>query len=152
MDDSGNDSTCYCYYILTSTFTVSIGIYEHARYTPKGHAKQIVSVKLSPLYESHVLYRMRLSARQASLVWRDRQAKPLDTAVYWVERVARWGHASILHGASRDIPFYQLALLDIIGAGVLGLLLLLLLLRQSLKLLMNSVTSIFESRKKVETH
>ncbi|VVC99840.1 unnamed protein product [Leptidea sinapis] len=41
---------------------------------------------------------------------------PLDTAVYWVERVIRWGPAAKLHSDARDMPFYQLVLLDVIAA------------------------------------
>lgn len=77
---------------------------------------------------------MRVSARQASKIWRDRLNDPLETAVYWTERVARWGPAAKLHAQARDMPFYQLALLDVLAALVLGVIILLLVLRWSVKL------------------
>ncbi|CAH2076950.1 unnamed protein product, partial [Iphiclides podalirius] len=66
----------------------------------------------------------RLNARRVSSIWRDRQADPLETAVYWTERVIRWGHAAPLHSAARDMPLYQLALLDVIAAFAAAILVL----------------------------
>ncbi|CAK1600690.1 unnamed protein product [Parnassius mnemosyne] len=70
----------------------------------------------------------RVKARLVSSIWLDRQADPLETAVYWTERVIRWGHAAPLHSASRDMPFYQLALLDVIAAFTVAILILVTLL------------------------
>lgn len=68
---------------------------------------------------------MRISARRASKIWRDRQNDPLDTAVFSTERVIRWGHADQLHTIAKDQPFYQHILLDVAIAVfvVLGILL-----------------------------
>ncbi|XP_013178836.1 PREDICTED: UDP-glucuronosyltransferase 1-7C-like [Papilio xuthus] len=57
----------------------------------------------------------QLNARRVSSIWRDRQADPLETAVYWTERVIRWGHHAQLHSPARDMPLYQIALLDVIA-------------------------------------
>ncbi|CAG4985717.1 unnamed protein product [Parnassius apollo] len=70
----------------------------------------------------------RVKARLVSSIWRDRQADPLETAVYWTERVIRWGHAAPLHSSARDMPFYQLALLDVIAAFTVAILILVSLL------------------------
>ncbi|VVC97207.1 unnamed protein product [Leptidea sinapis] len=59
-------------------------------------------------------------ARLISQIWRDRANTPLDTAVYWTERVIRWGHRSPLHSTARNLSLYQYALLDI-ALFVIGL-------------------------------
>ncbi|XP_047507431.1 UDP-glucosyltransferase 2-like [Pieris napi] len=70
--------------------------------------------------------RMRERARHVSAMWHDREQLPLDTAVYWTERVIRWGNQSPLSSQSKYLPFYQYALLDV--AAFLTLLFTLLLL------------------------
>ncbi|KOB74100.1 UDP-glycosyltransferase UGT46A2 [Operophtera brumata] len=72
---------------------------------------------------------MKISARQASKIWKDRQNEPLDTAVFWTERVIRWGHADQLHTIAKDLPFYQYMLLDVAVAVLLAVLILLAVLR-----------------------
>ncbi|XP_068632422.1 UDP-glucosyltransferase 2-like isoform X3 [Battus philenor] len=67
----------------------------------------------------------RVHARRISSIWRDRQADPLETAVYWTERVIRWGNTAPLHSAARDMPLYQVALLDVIAAFIVAILILL---------------------------
>ncbi|XP_045447432.1 UDP-glycosyltransferase UGT5-like [Melitaea cinxia] len=61
----------------------------------------------------------RLNARRVSKMWHDRESAPLDTAIYWVERVIRWGHAGKLHSVSRDMPFYEYLLLDVLAVYAL---------------------------------
>ncbi|CAK1540718.1 unnamed protein product [Leptosia nina] len=73
---------------------------------------------LSAALEKVLSAEMRLQARQLSKIWNDRQNPPLDTAVYWVERVIRWGPAAKLHSPARDMPFYQVALLDVAAAYI----------------------------------
>ncbi|XP_072939187.1 UDP-glucosyltransferase 2-like [Epargyreus clarus] len=65
---------------------------------------------------------MRLNARRLSKIWQDRQSSPLETAVYWVERVIRWGPASPLHTAARELSFFEHALLDV-AATLIGIVL-----------------------------
>lgn len=72
---------------------------------------------------------MRLSARRASNIWSDRQADPLDTAVYWTERVIRWGHRAPLHSPARDLPLHQYLLLDVAAAILVAILVLIAILR-----------------------
>ncbi|OWR50645.1 UDP-glycosyltransferase UGT46A1 [Danaus plexippus plexippus] len=60
----------------------------------------------------------RETAQRLSKIWKDRESSPLDTAVFWTERVIRWGKAAPLHSTSRDLPFYQLALLDVAAAVI----------------------------------
>ncbi|XP_063536413.1 UDP-glucosyltransferase 2-like [Cydia strobilella] len=62
---------------------------------------------------------MRVSARRASQTWRDRQNEPLDTAVYWTERVLRWGQQAPLHSGAKHLAFHEYALLDV-AAALLG--------------------------------
>ncbi|XP_022123901.2 UDP-glycosyltransferase UGT5 isoform X1 [Pieris rapae] len=73
---------------------------------------------LSAALEKVLSAEMRLQARLLSNIWNDRQTPPLETAVYWVERVIRWGPAAKLHSPARDMPLYQLALLDVAAAFI----------------------------------
>ncbi|XP_050668702.1 UDP-glycosyltransferase UGT5-like isoform X2 [Leptidea sinapis] len=57
---------------------------------------------------------MQEKAKEVSQIWHDRENTPLHTAVYWTERVIRWGHKSPLHSPSRDMPLYQYLLLDVL--------------------------------------
>ncbi|XP_013149211.1 PREDICTED: UDP-glucuronosyltransferase 1-5-like [Papilio polytes] len=65
------------------------------------------------------------NAKRVSSIWRDRQADPLETAVYWTERVIRWGHHAPLHSPARDMPLYQVALLDVIATLAVAIFILL---------------------------
>ncbi|XP_022123896.2 UDP-glycosyltransferase UGT5 [Pieris rapae] len=58
---------------------------------------------------------MRERARLVSLMWHDRERPPLDTAVYWTERIIKWGNQSQLYSQAKYLPFYQYALLDVTG-------------------------------------
>ncbi|XP_063241754.1 UDP-glucosyltransferase 2-like [Bacillus rossius redtenbacheri] len=53
------------------------------------------------------------SARRASAVFRDRPMSALDTAVYWVEYVARHRGAPHIRSAAADMPLHQYLLLDV---------------------------------------
>lgn len=57
---------------------------------------------------------MQDSAKKVSSVFRDRPQPPLETAVYWIEHVARHG-GTHLRPASADIPFYRYLLLDVLA-------------------------------------
>ncbi|CAH2108578.1 unnamed protein product [Euphydryas editha] len=61
----------------------------------------------------------RLNARRVSKMWQDRESTPLDSAVFWTERVIRWGHMGKLHSVSKDMPFYEYLLLDVAAAYAL---------------------------------
>lgn len=50
-----------------------------------------------------------------SKVFHDRLVPPIDTAVYWIEYVARHGGAPHLRVAALDLPWYKYHLLDVIG-------------------------------------
>lgn len=58
---------------------------------------------------------MRLSARRVSKIWHDRIADPLETAVYWVERIIRWGDLDPLHSTARNLSFIEYNLLDVVA-------------------------------------
>nr|XP_021186280.2 UDP-glycosyltransferase UGT5 isoform X2 [Helicoverpa armigera]WRX06240.1 UGT46A4 [Helicoverpa armigera] len=87
---------------------------------------------------------MRVSARRASKMWQDRIADPLDTAVYWVERVIRWGDQDPLHSAARDLTFIEYNLIDVAAVILLAIVFMILVLRivvnQILRLLSASMS------------
>nr|AEW43139.1 UDP-glycosyltransferase UGT46A3 [Helicoverpa armigera] len=87
---------------------------------------------------------MRVSARRASKMWQDRIADPLDTAVYWVERVIRWGDQDPLHSAARDLTFIEYNLIDVAAVILLAIVFIILVLRivvnQILRLLSASMS------------
>uniref|UniRef100_A0A2H1VD70 UDP-glucuronosyltransferase n=1 Tax=Spodoptera frugiperda TaxID=7108 RepID=A0A2H1VD70_SPOFR len=93
---------------------------------------------------------MRMSARRASKIWQDRIADPLDTAVYWVERVIRWGHQDPLHSTSRDMGFIEYNLLDVAAVILLSFVFLILILR----IVLNQILRLFgaSTSKKEKLH
>ncbi|XP_047530274.1 UDP-glycosyltransferase UGT5-like [Vanessa atalanta] len=74
---------------------------------------------LSEALQSVLSAERRLNARRVSNMWHDRESAPLDTAVFWTERVIRWGHTGKLHSSARHMPFYEYALLDVAAAYTL---------------------------------
>ncbi|CAK1540719.1 unnamed protein product [Leptosia nina] len=57
--------------------------------------------------------RTRIKAELVSAMWHDRPASPLETAVFWTERVIRWTNQSSLYSEARNLTFYQYSLLDV---------------------------------------
>lgn len=57
---------------------------------------------------------MKISQR-----YRDQPKRPLDTAIYWVEYVARHKGAYHMHNAGQDLSFMEYHHLDILAAIVL---------------------------------
>lgn len=92
---------------------------------------------------------MRLSARRASKIWRDRPTDPLDTAVYWTERVIRWGHQAPLHSAARDLPLYQYLLLDVALAILFAFIVLIVLFRKILVIILHFISGSVNSKEKL---
>lgn len=92
---------------------------------------------------------MRLSARKASKIWRDRPTEPLDTAVYWTERVIRWGHQAPLLSPARDLQLYQYLLLDVALAILLALIILILLLRIILVIILRFISGSINGKEKL---
>ncbi|CAG4949313.1 unnamed protein product [Colias eurytheme] len=90
----------------------SVGFAKVLRYS------DLTEESLSAALESVLSAEMRLQARTVSKIWNDRQNPPLETAVYWVERVIRWGPVAKLHSPARDLAFYEYALLDVAAAYI----------------------------------
>ncbi|RZC39633.1 UDPGT and/or Glyco tran 28 C domain containing protein [Asbolus verrucosus] len=57
----------------------------------------------------------RKGAQELSARFRDRPLPPLETAIYWVEYVARHRGAHHMRTAAVDMPFYKYLLLDVIA-------------------------------------
>ncbi|CAG9762821.1 unnamed protein product [Ceutorhynchus assimilis] len=47
--------------------------------------------------------------------FKDRPLSPMDTAIYWVEHIARHKGGQHMRSKAIDMPFYQVYLLDVIG-------------------------------------
>ncbi|XP_046616572.1 UDP-glucosyltransferase 2-like [Neodiprion virginianus] len=60
------------------------------------------------------------AAKKMSAEFRDRPMSPLDTGIFWVEYVARHG-GSIIRSPAMDLSRFQIALIDVFGALILGL-------------------------------
>lgn len=95
---------------------------------------------------------MRLNARRLSKIWHDRELKPLDKAVYWTERVIRWGHLDPLHSAARDLSFVQVSLLDVAGAFILAIALLVLVVVIILSVILRLIKATFSVKRKDKLH
>ncbi|KAM3963661.1 UDP-glycosyltransferase UGT5-like isoform 2-T2 [Aphomia sociella] len=95
---------------------------------------------------------MRLNARRLSKMWHDRPSKPLDTAVYWVERVIRWGHKDPLHSPARDLNFIQHSLLDVGAAFLVIIIAVILILKGILTLILRIIKASFNFNVKEKKH
>lgn len=56
-----------------------------------------------------------MNAKELSKRYKDRPLSPLDTAIYWIEYVARHKGAPFMKTAAVDMPLYQYLLLDVIA-------------------------------------
>lgn len=59
--------------------------------------------------------RFNKQAKELSERFRDRPMPPLETAIYWVEYVARHKGASFMKTAAVGMPLYKYLLLDVIA-------------------------------------
>ncbi|CAG9836531.1 unnamed protein product [Diabrotica balteata] len=59
------------------------------------------------------------NAKLLSERFKDRPMSPMDTAIYWIEYVAKYKGAPFMRTAVTDMPFYQYLLLDVIGFLIL---------------------------------
>ncbi|XP_044733443.1 UDP-glycosyltransferase UGT5-like [Chrysoperla carnea] len=71
--------------------------------------KDSISKALNFILQPRVLEKAKRQAR----LFRDRPESPLDTAIWWIEYVARNGGAHETRPAVVNMPFYQSALLDV---------------------------------------
>lgn len=55
------------------------------------------------------------NAQALSARFRDRPLSPMDTAIYWIEHVARHKGADHMRSPATNMPFYQYFLLDVIA-------------------------------------
>ncbi|XP_057663227.1 uncharacterized protein LOC130898167 [Diorhabda carinulata] len=62
------------------------------------------------------------NAKALSDRFKDRPMSPMDTAIYWIEYVARHKGAPFMKSAVTDLPFYQSLLLDVIAFLILVML------------------------------
>lgn len=65
-------------------------------------------------YRMHFYNSFRESARNLSRHFLDRPLNALDTAVYWIEYVIKYGENS-LRSPAMDLTWWQLSLIDVIG-------------------------------------
>ncbi|KAJ8928783.1 hypothetical protein NQ314_018641 [Rhamnusium bicolor] len=78
-------------------------------------------ITINPQYRENV--------KERSRIMKDRQIKPLDNAVYWVEYVIRHNGAKHLRVPYLDLTWYQYYLLDVLGFIFVVLFALVILLR-----------------------
>ncbi|CAK1543147.1 unnamed protein product [Leptosia nina] len=69
-------------------------------------------------------------AKILSKMWHDRPMLPLDTAIYWIEYVARYQDVSSLKATSASLPWYQQMQLDVLAFVGTILYILLLVIRK----------------------
>lgn len=61
------------------------------------------------------------NAKMLSALYRDREQSPLNTAVYWIEYVARYRVNLILKPKNEHLQWYQHSLLDVLVTIVVAL-------------------------------
>ncbi|XP_050344511.1 UDP-glycosyltransferase UGT5-like [Nymphalis io] len=59
--------------------------------------------------------RWQQRAKLVSRMWHDRPMSPLESAIYWIEYVARYNGTPNLVAASADVPWYQQLQLDVLA-------------------------------------
>ncbi|XP_076274446.1 UDP-glycosyltransferase UGT5-like [Rhynchophorus ferrugineus] len=59
-------------------------------------------------------------AKELSRRFKDRPLSPMDTAIYWIEHVARNKGGNHMRSTAIDLPFYQYFLLDVIAFLFIG--------------------------------
>lgn len=91
---------------------------------------------------------MAKNAKAQSAKFRDRPLSPIDTAVYWVEHVARHKGAEHMRSPAINMPFYQYLLLDVISFLIVVTLFLIYVLYKITKLILLLVLSASRSSKK----
>lgn len=64
---------------------------------------------------SVIFCRYQRRAKELSARYKDRPQSPLDTAIYWIEYVARHKGAHFMKTAAVGMPLYQYLLLDVIA-------------------------------------
>ncbi|XP_044733444.1 uncharacterized protein LOC123296047, partial [Chrysoperla carnea] len=97
--------------------------------------KDSISKALNFILQSRVLEKAKRQAR----LFRDRPMSPMDTAIWWIEYVARNGGAHETRPAVVNMPFYQSALLDV-GLFLVTLLLTIVYINyRLLKLILNKL-------------
>lgn len=70
--------------------------------------------------------------------YRDQPQAPLERAMFWIEYVLRHGGAQHLDLASRHLPFYKVANLDILAAMFVTLLLAVIIAKRCYKFVFRS--------------
>ncbi|XP_046669124.1 UDP-glucosyltransferase 2-like [Homalodisca vitripennis] len=78
-------------------------------------------------------YKYRERIQQASKIFWDQPLNPLQTAVFWTEYVIRHNGSKHLLSPAFTLPWYQAALLDVVGFLLLSVLALVLLFRAALR-------------------
>lgn len=109
---------------------------------------------LSVLVEMCIKYLIFFSyQKQAKILsdrYKDRPLSPLNTAIYWIEYVARHKGASFMKTAAVNMPLYQYLLIDVIAFTLLILILLSVILYSVCKKLCSLVLGTVVTKKKVE--
>jgi glucuronosyltransferase len=70
----------------------------------------ILEVATNPVYRENI--------EKMSMLFRDNPTDPLEETIYWIEYVIRHNGAKHLRSASRDLPWYQYLLLDILAIAL----------------------------------
>jgi hypothetical protein len=93
---------------------------ESLRGAADGPRLQVIAIAIPVLVEISTCVlvfgcRFRKRAQELSVRFRDRPLPPLETAIYWVEYVARHGGGHHMRTAAVDMPLYKYLLLDVIA-------------------------------------
>ncbi|XP_066257472.1 UDP-glycosyltransferase UGT5-like isoform X2 [Euwallacea similis] len=76
--------------------------------------REVTEEKISQALDMALSKRTTQNARKLSERFRDREVPPIQTAVYWIEHIARNKGGQHMRSAAIGMPFYQYFLLDVI--------------------------------------
>jgi glucuronosyltransferase len=79
------------------------------------HLHEATEEKVYEALQTVLDSKFRKRAQELSVRFRDRPLPPLETAIYWVEYVARHGGGHHMRTAAVDMPLYKYLLLDVIA-------------------------------------
>lgn len=108
-------------------------------------SSEILLAKINELTSTKKYYNR---ARELSALFKDNPIHPMDEAMYWIEYVCRHKGAKHLKSHAVNMPWYSYLLLDIVGAVLLGLLIIYLVLLKIVKSLFSKATAGESSKKK----
>lgn len=70
---------------------------------------------MQPFFLKTCIYSTMKIAKELSEKFKDRPLSPMDTAIYWIEHVAKFKGGQHMRSPAVNLPWYQYYLIDVLG-------------------------------------